>query len=230
METNALRRRRVLSRSAAVLVGLAVLASGSTALAAAWCVASRLAYVGYVAVALRRRSAAGAMAPQTDVEPAWQRFSARASWLMFNDAVAIGALCLVTRGTLDLPLPVWVTVAAGLVLVAVGIGVKMWATASLPPGAFHWRSFFVTDDVVRVSATGPYRWLASPMYTLGYAHAYGFALVARSFWGLMGAAFAQAMILLLAAVVERPQLQRLRERAAAGQSMTTPPAAGALTK
>jgi protein-S-isoprenylcysteine O-methyltransferase Ste14 len=201
----------VLAIAPAVVVGLAVVATDSAALAVAWNVASRLAYVGYVAAALRRRTASDGRAP--DAETAWFAFRARASRLMENDAISLGALCIVTRGTLGLAFPVWATIAAGLALMAVGIGIKAWASASLPAGSFHWRSFFVTEDVVRVSATGPYRWIANPMYTLGYAHAYGFALVFGSLWGLLASAFAQAMILLLAALVERPQVKRLRERA-----------------
>jgi protein-S-isoprenylcysteine O-methyltransferase Ste14 len=215
VDTISHRLRPVAALVPATLVGLAVVAAASAPLAVAWCVVSRLAYVGYVARALLRRTAAARTGREPDAEAVWRKFRGRASRLMENDAVALGALCIVTRRTLDLGVPEWTTVAAGLVLVVAGIGVKAWASASLPDGSFHWRSFFVTDDVVRVSASGPYRWLANPMYTVGYAHAYGFALVLGSFWGLMGAAFAQAMILALAGFVERPQLGRLRDRAAA---------------
>ena len=46
------------------------------------------------------------------------------------------------------------------------------------------------------------------MYTVGYAHAYGFALLLSSWPGLAGAAFAQLGITLVAVLVERPHGRR----------------------
>lgn len=220
--------RQIAARAPAILVGVAILAADSAALAAAWCAASRLAYVGYVALSLRRRETADST--RAESEAAWRRFRDRASWLMDNDAIAFGALCLVTLGTLPLRVPVWAMPAAGLTLVVIGLGTKAWASASLPDGSYHWRSFFVVEDEVRVSASGPYRWISNPMYTVGYAHAYGFALFFGSAWGLVAAVLSQSLMLLLAAAVERPHFLRLRARAATSQpcaakTTTNPPGA-----
>ncbi len=213
MDTIARWLRQIVSHAPAILVGLAVLAVGSAPLAAVWCAASRLAYVGFVAESLRRRTTERPNTAETGADADWRRFRTRASWLMDNDAVAFGALCLVTRGSLDVPVPAWAMIAAGLALIAIGLGTKVWASASLPDGAYHWRSFFVTEEVVRVSTIGPYRFLSNPMYTVGYAHAYGFALVFGSVWGLVAALCSQSLMLLFAAVVERPHFRDLRERA-----------------
>jgi hypothetical protein len=47
------------------------------------------------------------------------------------------------------------------------------------------------------------------MYTVGYLHAYGFALMCGSLWGLAAAVFDQAAILVFQHFVERPHVARL---------------------
>jgi hypothetical protein len=107
--------RQVAAHSPVLLPGLAVLWAGSALLAAGWFAASRIAYVLYIGLSLRGRIPPGA----------------RLSWLLDNDTVAFGALCLVTLDTFDPPGPRWLAVAAGAALFAAGVSVKAWAAASL---------------------------------------------------------------------------------------------------
>jgi protein-S-isoprenylcysteine O-methyltransferase Ste14 len=195
-----------------VLAGLAVAAVGSVPLAEAWFVASRLAYVVLVGLSLRSESRDGTLSRREGPEAAWRKFRDRASRLMVGDVVAFGALCVVTRETFAFPGPPWLGLAAGILLVLLGVGTKFWATAHLAEGSFYWRDFFVPAEHRSRSASGPYRWLSNPMYTVGYAHAYGFAVLLGSGLGLAGAAFAQLAIALLAALVERPHVRRFVRR------------------
>ena len=135
---------------------------------------------------------------------------------MDADGLAFGALVIVTRDTLEMPAPRWVPIALGLALCVLGLAVKVWATKSLSDGEYFWRSFFVRGEREGLSARGPYRWLSDPMYTLGYAHAYGFALAFLSAPGLVASVGAQAAILGLNHVVERRHVEARvrRERAA----------------
>ena len=194
-----------------ILVGLAILASGSVELAIAWFAVSRLTYMGYAAFMLRRAPRGDDAMPIHEREAAWRRFSKRVSWLMDNDAVAICTLVVATRGTLDVGMPWWVAIVSGTGLCVIGITVKTWASTHLPEGSYHWRDFFVPEGT-HFAATGPYRFFANPMYTLGYAHAYGVALAWLSFPGILAAAFAQATILGLNAFVEQPHFRRTHER------------------
>jgi protein-S-isoprenylcysteine O-methyltransferase Ste14 len=191
-----------------VLAGLIVAVVGSVPLAKAWFVASRLAYVLFVGFSLRAESREGALSRREGPEAAWWRFQARAARLMVGDVIAFGALCMVTRGTFAIPGPPWYGLAAGILLVVLGVGTKAWATAHLAEGSFYWRDFFLPAEHRSRSVSGPYRWLSNPMYTVGYFHAYGFALLVGSSSGMGGAAFAQLAILLLAALVERPHVSR----------------------
>jgi hypothetical protein len=123
--------RQVAAHSPVLLPGLAVLWAGSALLAAGWFAASRIAYVLYIGLSLRGRIPPGAHPAGGDAEAEWRRFRARLSWLLDNDTVAFGALCLVTLDTFDPPGPRWLAVAAGAALFAAGVSVKAWAAASL---------------------------------------------------------------------------------------------------
>lgn len=198
--------RQIATHLPVVVAGVFVAWTGSLKIGALWFAASRLAYVLYVGLTLAWVARHGPARLRGGPESAWRRFRTISSWLMDNDAVAFGALCIVSLDSLPLDMPRWVPVAAGAVLFAVGVGVKTWAAASLDPGAYHWRNFFVPRKEDGLSAAGPYRWLRNPMYTVGYAHAYGFALALCSGPGLLAAAFAQALMLTLNELVERPHL------------------------
>jgi protein-S-isoprenylcysteine O-methyltransferase Ste14 len=205
-------------RHAPVLLPAAALVwAGSVPAAAVAFACCRLAYVLYVGRSLRTAERRVAGRPPAEADAVWRRFRARASWVMDADAAAFAALCLVTHDTLSLPLPRVVPVAAGAVLVAVGLAVKAWAARTLPEGEYFWRSFFVRDGREGLTDRGPYRWLSDPMYTLGYAHAYGIALALLSLPGLVAAAAAQALILALNHAVERRHVER-RAKAAAPES------------
>lgn len=199
--------RDATSHAPLVLAGFAVAIIGSAPLAAAWFGACRLAYVFLVGFWLHSESKHGALSRKHGMGAAWPRFRARAARLMVGDSIAFGALCVVTRGTFALPVPRWLALAAGVLLVVLGVGTKAWATATLPKGAFYWRDFFVPAQHRTRTVSGPYRWVSNPMYTLGYAHAYGFAVLLGSGPGLAGGALAQLAIILLAVLVERPHFR-----------------------
>lgn len=157
---------------------------------------SRLAYVIGVGSALRHE-------PRTDAD--YPRFYRRAAFLMNNDAVSFVVLSLVTQGTLHawprLPLAI-----LGGALIVTGLGVKLWARSAVGPANYYWRDFFGQPPPPKVLG-GPYRFLNSPMYTVGNLHLWGIALAAASLPGLIAAAFSHAAILVFNHVVEQPQVR-----------------------
>jgi phosphatidylethanolamine N-methyltransferase len=172
-------------------------------LAGVWYVTTHLLYLVHVTLVLRgitRRRPVEDLAAREDE---WRRFRRRVSLMMDNDAMAFVTLGLLTRATLGIEGPAWPALVLGGVLIAAGLGTKAWATASLPAGAYYWRNFFFPDERCRISRTGPYRWLSDPMYSVGYAHLYGVALCLSSLPGLVAAAGAHLLVLLLAVLVER---------------------------
>ena len=181
-----------------------------TLAAVAYWFASRLAYVLFVGIALRRQERHEAYTRRWGVAGGFRRFRRVAALLMVNDVLSFGVLCLVTHDTLTLAgdPPRLAVIATGVVLVAVGVGVKVWAAATLGGDAYYWYNFFA-PAAHRPILAGPYRHLANPMYTVGYLQAYGFALITGSFVGLWAAAFAQLAILAFYFVVEKPHFQRL---------------------
>ncbi|HEY6156446.1 MAG TPA: PEMT/PEM2 methyltransferase family protein [Gemmatimonadales bacterium] len=175
-------------------------------LALGYSVASRLAYVLYIGLALRRADAAPVS--RDAAAPAYARFRRRAALLMYHDGIAFVVVCLLTRGTLDLPAPLgWRLAGAGLV--ALGVAVKLWAAATLGADGYYWRDFFELETRPTPTIAGPYRWLRNPMYTVGYVQTYGFALLVASLPGLVAAVFSQGAIVAFYRLVERPHYQRL---------------------
>lgn len=171
-------------------------------------VASRLAYVLYVGLTLKREEHSRSLTERYGAAAAFRRFRRTASVVMGNDGVSLIVLCLVTRNSLDLPLsPAW-RIAVGLVLVCIGLGTKLWAAATLGVDGYYWRNFFQSGNGIVPTAAGPYRFLKNPMYTVGYLHTYGFALVTASGLGLLAALFDQIAILAFYWSVEKPHFDR----------------------
>jgi protein-S-isoprenylcysteine O-methyltransferase Ste14 len=178
--------------------------TGVQIVAFGYAIASRLAYVLFVGRALKRADRAG--------EEAFRRFRRVAALVMNNDAVAFVFLCLVTRDTLVLPVAKFLGIAIGVILVFIGVGVKVWAARTLGGDAYYWHNFFDPENARGHVRTGPYRFLSNPMYTVGYLHMYGLALITRSLHGLMAALFAQAAILTFYRIVEKPHFEQLHTR------------------
>jgi protein-S-isoprenylcysteine O-methyltransferase Ste14 len=165
-----------------------------------------LAYVLYVGLALRRqeRSLDGGG------EERYRRFRRVASRLMTNDGVAFVAACVLGWQTLPAGWPRGVMVVAGTVLAIVGVATKLWARATLGGDAYYWANFFVDTPAVTPVRTGPYRFINNPMYTVGYCHTYGLALVTASLPGLIASLFDQTAILAFYRLVEKPHFDRHR--------------------
>ena len=168
----------------------------------AYAILSRLAYVVYVGFALRREERYG---PSGN----FRRFRRRAAFVMNNDAVAFVVLCLATRNTFRLPIPIPASIAVGAALAIIGVGTKLWAARTLGSKAYYWQNFFEPELAGEPVSSGPYRFVSNPMYTIGYLQTYGLALILRSLPGLFASVFAQAAIFTFYLLVEKPHFQRL---------------------
>jgi protein-S-isoprenylcysteine O-methyltransferase Ste14 len=189
-------------------VNSAVVVLGSPAVAMAWFAVSRLAYVLFLSATIRRVDAhPPANAEESDRQ--FRTFSGRVALLMNNDGTALLAVCLCTIGTIPSVQPPWVFIAVGAFLFVLGVAVKTWATRSLGAHAYLWKDIFFPAESDRPSRRGPYLFMDSPMYTLGYAHAYGLALILMSAHGVAAAAFAHFAILLMNEWVEKPHVRRV---------------------
>jgi len=112
-------------------------------IALAYHLASRLAYVLYIGLALTRQERSASFTRRHGADEGFRRFRRVAATLMHNDAASFVWLCVATRFTLRLDVLREATLVVGAVLVVVGLAVKLWAAASLAPGAYYWRDFFV---------------------------------------------------------------------------------------
>ncbi len=181
-----------------------------TWIALAYHLASRLAYVLYVGLTLHRQDRTAYLTRRHGAEEGFRRFRRVAAFVMANDAVSFGLLCLVSANTLTVALSRGLEITVGAVLALVGVATKIWAAATLGDG-YYWRNFFTPTDRVVPKAAGPYRWLKNPMYTVGYLPVYGLALATASAFGLVAALFDQCAILLFYHLVEKPHFERWRQ-------------------
>ena len=189
-------------------------------LAFAYHVASRAGYVVGVGYALTQQSRHQRLTRRFGLDGGFRRFRRFASLLMSNDALSFVLLGAATRDTLPSVVPAIALVVAGAVLIAVGVTIRLWANKLLGPAAYYWYNFFAPDDQLVPERLGPYRFLKNPMYTLGYAHTYGIALVCASWPALVAAVIDQAAILIFFAVVEKPHFKLMTKASDAASPAT----------
>jgi protein-S-isoprenylcysteine O-methyltransferase Ste14 len=175
----------------------------------AYTILSRMAYVLFVGAALRRRDRSGVLTEPHERAEAFRRFRRMAAVIMYHDAFAFVVLCLATRDTWQLALPTVITMSVGALLVLVGLGTKLWAARTLGSDAYYWHNFFDPEAAIGRVSSGPYRFISSPMYTVGYLQTYGLALMMRSLPGLIASVVAQVAILAFHYRVEKPHFERL---------------------
>jgi len=174
-----------------------------------YAILSRMAYVLFVGGVLRREEREGHYIRRFGRAEGFRRFRRTVALIMNHDAFAFVVLCIATRNTWHLALPQIATVAIGSGFAIIGLGTKLWAARTLGSDAYYWHNFFDPDAAVGPVSTGPYRFISSPMYTIGYLPTYGLALMLRSLPGLIAAGFAQIAILSFYYLVEKPHFQRL---------------------
>lgn len=189
------------------------MASMAAAIGLGYAIASRLAYVFYVGLALHQQERTRYFTRRWGAEGGFRRFRKVASLLMANDAVGFVAACVLGWQTLPGELPRGAMVVSGTVLVIVGVATKVWARATLGGDAYYWANFLIETPPVIAARAGPYRFLRNPMYTVGYLHTYGLALVTASLPGVVAALFDQAAILAFYRLVEKPHFDRHRDLA-----------------
>ncbi len=171
--------------------------------------ASRLGYVVGVGRALSRQDRDGHFTARWGMPAGFERFRRGASQIMAADAVTFVLLALASHDTFPVRVALLMRIGVGAVLVAGGIGVKVWARNTLGADAYYWHNFFAPDDWTPPTTPGPYRYFRHPMYTVGYLHAWGFAVMTASLPALIAAAFDQATMLVFSHVVETPHYRRL---------------------
>jgi protein-S-isoprenylcysteine O-methyltransferase Ste14 len=170
---------------------------------------SRLAYVIGVGVALSRQQRDKYFSLRYGTKAGFLRFRRVASLIMNNDGVAFIVVCLATPHTLHVALPAPIQIGLGATLCLIGFGTKIWAARTLGARAYYWHNFFMPKPFVPPDPPGPYRYLKNPMYTVGYLHTYGLALLLGSLPGFLAAAIAQASILVFHHLVEKPHFELL---------------------
>jgi protein-S-isoprenylcysteine O-methyltransferase Ste14 len=163
----------------------------------------RLAYFFYIGLKLRARYSGDSVAA-TAAHEEWLRFKRKAAFVLNADGLTLGAVAVLSAESLPVRASFFWTLIAGMLLICAGVAVKVAAYRVVGTKGYYWYNFFCRDDQREYVARGVYKYLDNPMYTLGYLHAFGFALVFRSLWGLIFAAFDVLVLRAFHFCFERP--------------------------
>lgn len=122
-----------------------------------------------------------------------------------QQAFSQGAFLNAYRGTLVDDTGILRIVGIGLILF--GLTIKVWATYVSTLDIYYYNDMFLGRPVKEIQSAvvhGPYRWFKNPMYGVGNLQAYGSALVAGSWEGVLLCGFFHASIYAFYYLFERP--------------------------
>jgi hypothetical protein len=131
--------------------------------------------------------------------------------LMFvNQGLGLACMTSLSLGP-DSVLPGSVVFAktVGGAMFAVGLVTKLWSTTVLGVDGYYYRDMFLGRAVSVFEQRGPYKMLSNPMYGVGQAHAYGYAIFNQSMTGVIAAAVCQLLTYAFYFGVERPFVARV---------------------
>lgn len=126
--------------------------------------------------------------------------------MFFNIGLGISVAALYTDGAFELPPVLKWSLVTGLSIV--GFGTKFWATWTVGVNTYYFRDLFLQRAHGDFQATGPYKWLSSPMYGVGNLHGYCPALLTGSLHGLVFALLCHLGIFAFYFLVEAPFIKR----------------------
>ena len=132
-----------------------------------------------------------------------------------NQALAQGAVMQSWSGSIVASVR-WPLTGAAYTLILCGTGVKLWATYASSLDTYYYVDMLIGHPVAaddKPVTNGPFRWFRNPMYGVGNLHAYGSALVAMSWQGLLVAGIYHASLYTFYVLLERPFVARTYARA-----------------
>lgn len=194
----------VLRNLASIAVAWLVVWVDDLRLTLAYAAVTALAYYAGNALLLGTR-AREHMIARHGVDVAWLRYERICALMFLNQGLGLGALGSSSYGRLESSPAV---VAAGIACVVVGVVVKVWSTLEIGVDIYFYKDMFVGRRDADLKVGGPYRWIPHPIYTVGQLHAYGYALLQRSWLALAGALACHVGIFVFYKVAEGPFLAR----------------------
>lgn len=172
-------------------------------------VSARLAYCGYVGIALLRAKQRTAN-ENTTIYPRFKKWTKK---IMLLDALGLFLVSIEFSNELVSTPPTFIFII-GLLLCIVGIGTKVAARNVIGEPGYYWKDFFAPPEekhlVIHSGGRGIYRYLDNPMYTVGNLHQFGWALMCFSGIGILMATFSVLVLQAFYLVVERPHVQSIR--------------------
>lgn len=126
--------------------------------------------------------------------------------MFFNIGLGVAAAALIA---VELsPLPPALGWSLAVLLTVIGFVIKFWATWIVGIDTYYFRDLLLQKTHGEFTASGPYKWLANPMYGAGNLQLYGPALITGSLLGLSFAIACHIGIYGFYFIVEKPFIRR----------------------
>jgi len=100
-------------------------------------------------------------------------------------------------------------IAAGIASVLTGIVVNVWSTLIVGIDVYYYKDLFLGKAVVDFKKKGPYAIFSNPMYGMGQANGYGYALIYGSAAGVVFILLNQIMMYLFYFTIEKPHIKKI---------------------
>ena len=143
-------------------------------------------------------------------EPAFRIYQTILALMFIHQGLGIGTMTALTVGRIpELTLGQPAAYAIGGALLATGFVVKVWATMIAGVDTYYYKDMFLRRPIGPFVRSGPYRVLTNPMYGVGQLHGYGYAIIYRSWEGLLAVAVCHALIYVFYFAVEVPFVHRI---------------------
>lgn len=168
--------------------------------------ATALAYYLGNAILLGARARSVAIA-RFGEEEAWRRYERTVGLMFMNQGLGLGAMTSIVEPSTALAHPTVIMI--GALLFALGFATKLWATLVVGLDTYYFKDMFLGRPIGAFVVSGPYRFFAHPMYTVGHLHAYGYAILQGSYLGIGAAAICHLGLLVFYWTAERPFIRRV---------------------
>lgn len=160
-------------------------------------------YYGGNALILRSNLPARAIA-RLGEERAFRAYETLAGLMFLNQGLGVGCMAALHVPKWEQAVPASLVLAAGVALFVLGLVFKAWATLTVGVDGYYFRDMFLGRSLAPACASGPYRFLRNPMYSVGQFQGYGYALLCGSLPGFVAAAAGHVLIYAFYLVAERP--------------------------
>ena len=170
---------------------------------------SAILYTGFVFLVLPERGYRLKMIKKFGEQRAYLKYEAFLAFAFFHNGVVLSFISYTSADSSFYEnIPVNVTMIIAAVLFIIGLSVKIWSAYVVGVPIYYWKDLFLGRRICDFVVSGPYKYLANPMYGIGQVQGYAIAIYYHSIYGIIFGAVNQGLVFLFYFLVEKPFIYR----------------------